>query len=164
MNTPMWDEYLKVAGDLYNSPQLQSLAGIEHHYKIDRLQHIRSVAYLSFIISKKLRVDAVEAARGATLHDLVYYDWRENDWSHRPHGYRHPGFAVKNAYLLCGTLSKKQKNIIKRHMWPLTPIPPKYTEGWVVTAMDKYCAAIEIICSKSDVFREKFSKGVGLDI
>lgn len=164
MNTPLWEEYLKAAGDLYNSPQLQRLSGLEHHYKIDRLQHIRSVAYLSFLLSKKLGLDAVETARGATLHDLVYYDWRENDWSHRPHGYRHPGFALKNAYLMCGTVSDKQKNIIKRHMWPLTVIPPKYPEGWVVIAMDKYCAAIEIACSKSEKIMKKFSEEAGLNI
>jgi len=164
MDTPQWNEYLEAAGDLYNSPQLQRLSGLEHHYKIDRLQHIRSVAYLSYLVSKKLGLDCIETARAATLHDLVYYDWREDDWSHRPHGFRHPGFAVKNAYLMCGTLTKKEKNIILRHMWPLTPIPPRYREGWVVTAMDKYCAAIEIYCSKSEKFRKRFSREAGLNI
>lgn len=161
MNTPEWKEYLEIAGDLYNSPQLQRLSEVEHHFDINRLQHIRSVAYLSYVVSKKFGLDTVEAARGATLHDLVYYDWRENDWSHRPHGFRHPGFAVKNAYLLCGTITKKQKNIIKRHMWPLTPIPPRYPEGLVVTLMDKYCATIEIYYSKSEKFKKRLSKRVG---
>ena len=161
-DTPQWREYLGVAGDLYNSPQLQKLGALEHHFKINRLQHIGSVAYLSFLIARRLGLDYVTAARAATMHDLVYYDWREDDISHKLHGYRHPGFALKNAYYLCGTLSKKEINIIKRHMWPLTPIPPKYAESWVVTAADKYCAAIEMYYSSSKSFRKKFCKETGL--
>ena len=120
------------------------------------LQHIRSVAYLSFLISRKLKLDYVSTARAATMHDLFYYDWREDDLSHKLHGYRHPKTALKNAFYLCGTLNKKEVDIIKKHMWPLTVIPPKYLESIVVTSMDKYCATIEMIYSASPKYREKF--------
>ena len=45
---------------------------------------------------------------------LALYDWHDGDWSHRPHGYRHPGFAVKNARVLNPSISKKEENIILR--------------------------------------------------
>lgn len=162
MDTPEWAGYMEAAGDLYTCPQVQKLEALEQHFLINRLQHIRSVAYMSYIVSKKLRLDYVTAARAATLHDLYYYDWRIDDWSHRPHGLRHPGFAVKNAYYLLGTLDKKTVSIIKRHMWPLTPVPPFYPEGWVVTMMDKYCAAIETYCSASKHYQKRFARETGI--
>lgn len=162
MDTPDWDCYLKYVGDIYNSPQLQKLSQFEQHFKINRLQHIRSVAYLSFLISRKLKLDYVSTARAATMHDLFYYDWREDDVSHKLHGYRHPKTALKNAFYLCGILNKKEVDIIKKHMWPLTIVPPKYLESLVVTSMDKYCATIEMIYSASPKYREKFHSLTGI--
>ena len=162
MDTPDWECYLNCVGDIYNSPQLQKLSQFEQHFKINRLQHIRSVAYLSFLISRKLKFDYVSTARAATMHDLFYYDWREDDVSHKLHGYRHPKTALKNAFYLCGTLNKKEVDIIKKHMWPLTVIPPKYLESLVVTSMDKYCATIEMIYSASPKYREKFHSLTGI--
>lgn len=163
MDTPDWESYLKYAGDIYRSPQLQKLSKYEQHLKINRLQHIRSVAYLSFLITRKLGLDYQSTARAATMHDLFYYDWREDDLSHKLHGYRHPSTALKNAYYLCGMLNKKETDIIKKHMWPLTVVPPKYPEGIVVSLADKYCATIEMIYSFSEKYRKKFHKLTGID-
>ena len=143
MDTPDWQNYLRVAGDIYNSAQLQSLEKFEQHFKINRLQHIRSVAYLSFLVSRRLGLDFKSTARAATMHDLFYYDWREDDLSHKLHGYRHPETALKNAFYLCGTLNKKEVDIIKKHMWPLTVVPPMCKEAWIVTVADKYCSLME---------------------
>ncbi len=132
--------------DLYDRPEVQGLSIYEQHLDIDRLQHITSVAYLSFLACRRLGLDYRTASRGAILHDLFYYDWREKDASHRLHGYRHPGFALKNARELCA-LSKKEEDIIIKHMWPLTPLLPRYPESFVVSMADKYCAAWELILS-----------------
>jgi uncharacterized protein len=148
--------------DLFNTPEIQGLKEFEQHLEINRLQHITSVSYLSYRICRKLSFDWRTAARGGILHDLFYYDWRENDWSHRPHGYLHPGFALRNARELCGTLDKKTENIILRHMWPLTPLPPRYKEAFVVSLSDKYCATIELVISLSKNYRKRFYKSVGL--
>lgn len=160
-DTEEWKEYLEVAGDIYNSPQLQQLEYFEQHFKINRLQHIRSVAYLSFLITKKFNMNYIEATRAATMHDLFYYDWREDDISHKLHGYRHPGFALKNAYYLCGTLTPLEIDIIKKHMFPLTPLFPKYKESFIVSMMDKYCASIEMLYSVSKKYRIKFYELTG---
>ncbi|MBE6795147.1 MAG: hypothetical protein E7533_01025 [Ruminococcaceae bacterium] len=162
MDAPDWESFLKTAGDIYFSPQVQSLEQFEQHFKINRLQHIRSVAYLSFLITRKLGLDYKSTARAATMHDLFYYDWREKDLSHKLHGYRHPGVAHKNAWYLCGYLNKKEEDIIKKHMWPLTIIPPRYLESLVVSSMDKYCATIEVFYSSSSKYRDKFHKLTGI--
>ncbi len=163
MDSPAWERYMAAAGDLYNCPQIQGLERFEQHFTFNRLQHIRGVALLSFVIAERLGLDAVETARAATMHDLVYYNWREKDPSHRMHGFRHPRFALKNAYHLCGTLSYKEKDIIRHHMFPLTPVPPRCLEGWVVSAVDKYCATIEVYYSSSEKHRKNFYKTAGLE-
>ena len=84
-------DFFDCVNDIYFSPEVQSLKKYPQHDKMDRLQHITSVAYLTFRVCRHFGLDYRKAARAATMHDLFYYDWHENDWSHRPHGYRHHG-------------------------------------------------------------------------
>jgi uncharacterized protein len=142
--------FLAAAGGVYASPEVQSLAQYPQHARIDRLRHVTGVAYLSYRLARRLGWHVEETTRAAVLHDLYYYDWHERDRSHWPHGHRHPGFALKNARLLCNgarypRLSPREENLIKRHMWPFTPTPPVYKEGLIVLFADKYCAALECL-------------------
>lgn len=154
------DGFFDVVREIYYSPEVQSLKAYEQHLEIDRLQHITGVAYLSYKICKGLGLDYACAARAATMHDLVYYDWRDGEtggW-HRLHGYYHPSRAVMNARELYPELTDKEANIIGRHMWPLTPLPPGYKEGFVVTFCDKYCAAREVLYSVNKKYKQSFLK------
>lgn len=77
------------------------------------------------------------------LHDLFLYDWRKK----RPdgkgfHAFRHPKIALNNS-LLIFNLNKKEQDIILKHMWPLTVIPPRYIESFIISSMDKYSALKE---------------------
>ena len=54
----------------------------------------------------------------------------------------HPRVAVRNAEKIT-TLTAKEKDIIIKHMWGATLIPPKYPEGFIVTAVDKISAVDE---------------------
>lgn len=149
-------EFFDIVRDVYFSDEVQGQAQYIQHADINRLQHVTSVAYMSYLYCKEKNADFCSAARAGVLHDLVYYDWHvAGDGSHRLHGYRHPGFAVKNAEKLCN-LNEKEENIIRRHMWPLTPTPPKYKEGFILSIMDKYCAANEILIKKFSGYRNKF--------
>lgn len=143
-------EFFACISDLFTTEEVQSLKQYEQHLLINRLDHITSVAYISYLACKKLGLNYREAARGAILHDLFYYDWRDKYSHPRPHGYLHPGIALKNAQELCGDrLTPLEANTIKRHMFPLTPIPPRYPEGFVVSMADKYCATWELYLSLS---------------
>ena len=152
--------YFACVADLLDTPEIKCLASFEQHLDIDRLQRVTSVSYLTFALALKFGLDVRTAARAALLHDLYYYDWRENDWSHRPHGYLHPRFALKNANALCGPLDKKTENAIKRHMWPLTVLPPKYPESLAVSLADKYCAAKELRYSLSKKYRARLDRKI----
>lgn len=152
------DGFLETVEKLYYSDEVQSLAAYEQHLDIDRLQHITAVAYLSYKICKHFGWDYKSAARGATMHDLFYYDWRDGNsgkW-HKLHGYKHPRYAALNAKELYPEINELEINIISRHMWPLTIIPPKHKEGFVVSLADKYCATRELMYSLNKKYKKRF--------
>ena len=167
LNNDNSEGFFDVVGDLYFSNEVQSLKQYEQHLDIDRLSHITSVAYLAYKISKHLTLDYKKAARGAVLHDLFYYDWRDgvNGKWHRLHGYKHPKYAALNAKELNKNISKEEIDTIKKHMWPLTLLPPSTMEGLVVCFADKFCATIEVLYSVNKKYKQKFLEDIkGLDI
>lgn len=42
------------------------------------------------------------------------------------------------------SLSEMEKDMILRHMWPLTPVPPRSREGFAIVYADKFCSSAEI--------------------
>ena len=119
-------------------------SGFVQHGNTLVMKHCISVAYVSLMIAKKLhiKVDRKALVRGALLHDYFLYDWHEKNKGHSLHGFKHPYFALRNASRDF-RLNDIEKNVIVRHMFPLTPIPPKCREAWIVCMADKYCSARE---------------------
>lgn len=113
-------------------------------------QHSLRVTYASCLFAQKynLPVDYRALIRGAFLHDYFLYDWHDKEHKHkRPHGFYHPRAALNNA-LEDFDLSKKEKNIILRHMFPLTLVPPVCLEAWIVCFIDKVCSTKETFQSR----------------
>ena len=92
----------------------------------------------------KLKVNERALVRGALLHDYFLYDWHLPSKIKKTHGFTHPGAALKNAEKDF-SLGKIEKDMIKRHMFPLTPIPPRYKESIILCISDKICATYETI-------------------
>lgn len=142
-------EYFDCIRDYYYTEEFQSMSRFSQHGSVDRIQHINSVAYISYRIAKKLNLDYYRTARGALLHDLLYYDWREHNPEYKWHGFNHPTYALENARLLSEKndveLTLLEENIIHRHMFPLTIVPPKYKEAFLVSTIDKYVAVKEML-------------------
>ena len=107
-------------------------------------RHSVHVAYVSHFLMEKWQfpMDEASLVKGALLHDYFLYDWHEKDGGHRLHGFRHPAFALYNASKDF-SLNRKERNIIARHMFPLTVLPPRCLEAWIVCFVDKYCAFSE---------------------
>lgn len=95
---------------------------------------------------QKTSYGLAQRRRGGLLHDLFLYDWHDHfkETGSRFHGFTHPKSAFKNADQFFH-LNKVEKDIILKHMWPLTIIPPKYKESVVVCMMDKYCSTMETV-------------------
>ncbi len=130
--------------DIIHSSGMQMEAGFIQHGNVSVLAHSLGVAYLCLLVAGilRLRLDYRSLVRGALLHDYFLYDWHDKDPSHRLHGFYHPKRALDNAQRDF-SLNSTERNIIIRHMFPLTPIPPKTKEGIVVCIADKVCALLE---------------------
>ncbi|MDU5098918.1 MAG: HD domain-containing protein [Peptoniphilus grossensis] len=111
--------------------------------------HVISVAKKSIEIAEKynLKVDMDSMIRGALLHDYFLYDWHDGKRERWIHGFTHPMKAYKNAKSEIN-LNRLERDIIIKHMFPLTIIPPKYLESWIVTYSDKYVSAVETVSSR----------------
>ncbi len=133
--------FINCISDILESEKVQKLLDYTHHQSVDRLQHVTSVAYISYLLCRRLNLDYNAAARGAMLHDLFYYG-RFDSEKIRFHYFRHPSAALENARNIF-SLIKKEENIIKRHMWPITLLPPASREALIVCLVDKYCATLE---------------------
>ena len=100
-------------------------------------EHSVGVAGASLKLAEFFHIKVNEKAlvKGALLHDYFLYDWHEKRKGH-------PGTALKNAEKEY-ELGDIERNIISRHMFPLTVVPPMCREAWLVCLADKYCAVKE---------------------
>ena len=139
-----WSEFKEIIKDIINNPNVVALKEHIQHVNSSRFEHCEMVAYYTYIICKKLGLDYISAARGAMLHDFYFYDWRNKhvEGQKKFHLMRHPKIALTNALDLF-ELNDLEKDIIKKHMWPVTIVPPGYKESFIVTWVDKYCAIVE---------------------
>lgn len=138
-------EFFKIINDIITNETVQKMRDYRQHCDTSCYEHCIRVAYYSYWIAKRLKLDYVSTARAAMLHDLFLYDWRKN---YREveleglHAFVHPKIALKNATQIFD-LNKKEQDIIVKHMWPVTIAFPKYRESYIVTLMDKYSAIRE---------------------
>lgn len=88
-----------------------------------------------------LQVDQDSLICGCLLHDLFLYDWHIAKVHF--HGFRHPSIALSNAkkYFEVNAI---EADVIKHHMFPLTPHPPVTKEGWIITIADKLVSIREV--------------------
>ena len=141
MNYLQCDEEYKniVESIMSNEEFVSSMDNIRHHDST-RLNHMLKVSYKSYKIAKMLKLDYAEVARAGLLHDYYLYDWHDRKPEHRFHGFMHPKRALKNALEKYPDLTENEKDMIVRHMFPLTVIPPKTKAGWLICFYDKVAA------------------------
>ena len=136
----------QAAPDILGSNNFRKTREHIQHGNMTVNDHVFNVARYSLLIREKLHIscDERELIRGALLHDYFLYDWhsKEHVPIYKLHGFYHPGIALKNAQEEY-ELTPKEQQIIKRHMWPLTIVPPTCKEGWIVTVADKWCSLME---------------------
>lgn len=142
------EELEKYASDILVSKNFLRTKEYIQHGNMSVYEHCINVAMMSLAIRDwfKIRCNSRDLIRGALLHDYFLYDWHIVDkaHSHRLHGFYHPGRALRNArkeYVI----NMRQTDIIIKHMWPLTIIPPMCREAWIVTMADKYCSTMETL-------------------
>ena len=136
------------APDILRSKNFWQMKSYIQHGNVSVNAHVMNVARYSIALSERLhiRCSKRDLIRGALLHDYFLYDWHipDKENPHRLHGFYHPGVALRNASVEY-ELTEREKNIISRHMWPLTLVPPMCREAWIVTTADKWCSFMETL-------------------
>ncbi len=138
-------EFFNIIKDIISNDTVKQMKNYRQHCNTSCYKHCMQVAYFTYITCKKLKLDYVSATRAAMLHDLFLYDWRKkyrNIDISGLHAFIHPQVALKNANKLF-KLNDIEKDVILKHMWPLTIKFPRYREAYIVTIMDKYSACLE---------------------
>lgn len=136
-------QFLKIIEDLILNETVQQMRNYRQHYDTSCFDHCLTASYCCYLICKKYNLDYVSAARAAMLHDLFLYDWRKRQPDRKGlHAFTHGKVACNNACKLFD-LNKKEKDIIIKHMWPVTIAFPRSIEGFILTFVDKYCAMSE---------------------
>lgn len=120
------------------------------HGSTTRLLHSVAVSYYSYRLALLLGMDdnIKDLVLGALTHDYFLYDSKDGDASRKGHGVNHPHIALENAEKEF-QLSDIEKDIIVKHMFPVTFVPPKYKETVIVCLIDKACAVYEFFKHKN---------------
>lgn len=138
--------FFRVLAELERNPHVRLLEKYRQHKGNTTFRHCRNVAVKSFQLAQKLgwRIDEHALARGAMLHDYHLYTRQHRKINALRHLLSHPKRARGNAEKVFD-LSRKEKNIIESHMWPLTLFRfPRSKEAFLVTLADKLCAFREM--------------------
>lgn len=116
------------------------------HGNTSCLKHTIAVAYYSVKLAEMMgiRYKKRDLIRGALLHDYFLYDWHDGAEGRNIHGFTHPQTALSNADRDF-SLTFIERDIIKKHMFPLTIKPPMCREGWIVCMVDKFCSVYETL-------------------
>ena len=137
--------FREICSEVCGGERYLSMKNFVAHSDVSVYEHSIKVAEKCYVyaVSHGIKCDLRSLVRGALLHDYFLYDWHKN----KPftfHGFKHAKIALKNAERDYD-LNPREKNVIKSHMFPLTPFSfPKCKEAWIVTFTDKRCALSEI--------------------
>ncbi|MEF9938931.1 MAG: HD family phosphohydrolase [Clostridium sp.] len=147
----MEEEYLTCVQDILDDPVFQQMDDYYQHGHTTCKEHCIRVSYMSYKLCKKFGWDYYEASRAALLHDLFLYDWHTHAKAtgEHFHGFTHPRVAMNNA-IRYFDVTAKERNMILRHMWPLTPVPPSSKEGFALVYADKLCGFLEVAVRMRD--------------
>lgn len=145
MSESLRKEFWSCIDDLLMQPEVREMDNIKQHAKgVSCLDHCIFVSYVSFVACRRLGLDSAAAARAGLLHDMYLCDWRAAKVGRLRRLVIHPKMALENADDF--SLSPLEKDIILKHMWPITFLSlPRHKESVVVNIADKICAAAEML-------------------
>lgn len=149
----MEKEFYRLIRDIVKTTEFMGMKNYRHHIKGSVYQHSVKVAYLCYRHHRRFgtRIDLRELVRGALLHDFYLYDWHEMLPGRRLHLFTHPKCALVNALSRYPDLSKNERDMIRYHMFPVLPLPPRTKAGWIICFYDK-------VAAMSDYFGKNYWK------
>ena len=134
----------RYGGDILGSQGMLLSQSFRQHGDVSVALHCFFAAVVCVRLARALalRVDTRALVRGALLHDYFLYDGHDPDPSHRLHGFRHAGFALRNAGRDF-SLGPIERNMIASHMFPMNLVLPRFRESLLLCLADKICSFCE---------------------
>ena len=113
--------FRRILSEIRGKAQFDEMKRYISHSDVSVYTHSIKVAYTAYCLALKYEIpcDLRALVRGGLLHDYYLYDWHDPNKGFRWHGFKHHRFALHNAERDF-VLSKREKNIIVSHMFPLT--------------------------------------------
>lgn len=160
---PTLMEMCRLGEDVLDSESMQSLRTFIQHGVVTRYEHCLSVCYLALRIAERLgiEVDKRSMVRGALLHDFFMYDWHDPGNLRLLHGFTHAREALSTAQKQF-ELNDIERDVIRKHMFPLNIALPRYRETVIVTIADKVSAVLETFHSAQTLRQIRMYQRVGL--
>ena len=138
-------EFNEIVKNIMENKKFNKIKECKHH-GITRYEHSLRVSYYSYLITKKLRLNYIETARGGLLHDFFIND-DLTEKKQKLSMFYHPYYSIKNAKRYFD-LTNLEYDIIINHMFPTLPHKiPTHLESWIVSFIDKAVATYEFYCS-----------------
>ncbi len=141
---PTLTRIARLGADVLASPRMQALRAFVQHGEVSRYEHCLCVCYIALRLAERLRIriDERSMVRGALLHDFYMYDWHDPSSLRVLHGFTHPKEALMTAERSF-SLNAIERDVISKHMFPLTFKLPAYRETVLVCIADKVSALME---------------------
>ena len=139
-------EMCRLGRDVLENRDMQALRTFPQHGTVSRYEHCLAVCYIALRLADKwrVRVDRRSMVRGALLHDFFMYNWNDPASMRPLHGFTHAREALCNAQKQF-ELNEIERDVIKKHMFPLNIALPRYRETALVSAADKISAYIKCV-------------------
>ncbi|MCR4903572.1 MAG: HD domain-containing protein [Butyrivibrio sp.] len=104
-----------------------------------------AIAISMFLIHIHVKIELRYVVIAALCHDLGIIGRYEKYKNNIECCKRHPVDSVDVYRKIFGESNERIEDSIRNHMWPLTPVPPRYIEGVILTIADKVSATMEKI-------------------
>lgn len=143
------NDFNEIIYDIKTNNTVLQMKNNMQHFNTSCYEHCLYVSYYTYLICKKLKLDYISAARAGMLHDLFLYNWRKKQNRKGFHAFTHPKEALNNASKIF-ELNNVEKDMILKHMWPVTITLPKYKESYIITLTDKFSALAETVDGLKD--------------
>ena len=149
-------EFVRIAAPLLEHPIVEKLACYRHHRSASRLEHSIDVAWLSYRCRPLSFPGPCRGGTGGAFTRSVllrlYRRGAPTAYFPSPRSFRWQMPAR------LPSLSGKEEDIIKKHMWPLTLVPPCYAESWIVCFADTCCSIKDLLLHSKNI-GERFLSG-----
>lgn len=129
--------------DIIDSDLFRRCNNVIHHEKTTAAMHMMHVACMSLLICNFLEHFNIDVDRNMVVTVSLLHDIGMINRSRMSHPVTsHYKESVRISHKMFH-VSKREEIAIARHMFPVSPIPPTFIEGVVLTISDKICSIRE---------------------